>query len=183
MALATGVLSGLLRGATAPVPSLSLGAVSPVPVVAVIALVPAIAVTWGWSGLGWEATAAAARSTWLLVAPLLVTNLAAFALGSWLVGGSGSLLESGRNACGLLGLALLGCLALGERGAVAVPTGYLLAAFLLGRGSGRSEPWWWAWVLSDGGSVVAGGSAIALLLGGVLVLPRIPVAVLRRGER
>lgn len=146
-----GAVAGLVRGQTAPMPSLSLGALAPVPVVAVLALVPAIAVVWGWFNLGLHAMAAAARPTAAHAAPVVAGGLVSFMLGAWVLGGVGSLLENGRNALGLLGLALLGVRLLGERGAVLLPIGFLFSAFLFGHRPGNPAPSWWAWILSDGG--------------------------------
>lgn len=180
--LLAGAIAGLARGATAPMPSLTLGTLAPVPVVAVMALVPAIGVLWGGSGMRWEAMASSARPIAIVVGPILATCLASFILAAWVLGDLGSLLENTRNAVGLLGLTLLGARFRGERGAVLLPIAFLFAAFLFGRRAGSPEPSWWAWILFDGGSAPAGACACVLALAGALVLPGIPAATLRQGQ-
>lgn len=177
-----GLVAGLMRGRTAPMPSLSLGTLAPVPVVAVVALIPAIAVVWGWSNLGWDTIAAASRPTAAHVVPVLAIGLASFGAGAWLVGGAGSMVENGRNALGLLGLSLLGTRLLGERGAVLAPIAFLFSAFFFGRAAGNPVPHWWAWILADGGSAPALVCALTLTALGAAVLPGIAMGNLRRGQ-
>ncbi len=181
-AMLGGVVAGLLRGATAPVPSLTQGALAPVPVVAVIALVPTVGVIWGWSGLPWQGLASAARPALLLMCPLLLASPLAFIAGAAVTGGMGSVLENGRNAIGLLGLSVIGARLLGERGAVLAPVGYLLAAFMVGRPTGIASAHRWAWILSDGGNALSLGIALALLTFGMTAVPTLARSLLRRGQ-
>lgn len=177
-----GLVAGLARGETAPMPSLSLGMLAPVPVVAVLGLVPAIAVVWGWSNLGWAATSATARPVGVLVGPVIATVLVLFVAGAWVLGGMGSAIENGRNAVGLLGLSLLGARLYGERGAAMLPITYLFVAFLFGRTPGNPAPSWWAWILSEGGSGIALGFALALAIVGTASIPSTAAASMRRGQ-
>ena len=176
-----GLVAGLVRGQTAPMPSLSLGTLAPIPVVAVVALVPAIAVVWGWSNLGWLAAAATSRSVVVLVGPVVTGALVPFICAAWVSGGVGSALENGRNAVGLLGLSLVGVRLLGERGAAMFPISYLFLSFLFGRTPGDPAPRWWAWILSEGGSGMALIFATALVVAGAMAVPGIPIAAVRRG--
>lgn len=176
-----GLVAGAARGESAAMPSLSLGGLAPVPVVSVLALVPVFCIMGGWSNVGWHALAQATRAPLLLATPVLVAGPATYTLTSAVLGGTGALLENGRDCLGLLGLALIGARLLGDRGAVLAPTAFLLAAFLFGRVPGASTPSWWAWVLADGASVWALAVAALLVVLGLVLLPRIPVSDLRRG--
>lgn len=177
-----GGLAGLLSDATAAMPSLTQGQLAPVPVVAVVGLLPAVMLAWGWSLLPLRALAGAVRTVSVILLVMVMTCCAVFSAAALVTGGSGAMLESGRNAVGLMGLALLGQRAWGERGAVTVPVAYLIAAFAVGRPSGGPTPSWWAWVLLDSSSGTAFIVAGACLLFGLMMTPRLPrVAVVRGG--
>lgn len=182
VSLAAGVLCGIFRGESAPVPSLTQGDLAPVPVVAVLALIPATAVLWGWQGMPVDSLAAAVRWSFPLLAAPLVVAVAAVALGSFLTGGAGSAVEATRNACGITALAILGARAAGQQGATLVPISYLLAAFLLGRPGGSPSPYPWAWVLSDGGNVMAATITACLVVLAAVAIPGMAAAAVARGE-
>lgn len=176
--IALGLVAGLLRGDRASVPSLSQGALVPVPVVAVIALVPATVAVWSWSQVPRAALLTSSRGTvWsrlvLCVAPTL------FGAASGVTGGGAALLENARNGFGLLAIGLVGARLLGERAALFAPVVFLLACLLAGRGPG-SGPYAWAWIIQDGGSVVAGLQAGALTLAGWVVAGGLPRVLLNR---
>lgn len=169
-----GLVAGLLRGATAAMPSLTQGQLAPVPVVAVIALIPSVVLAWGWSLLPLKALAGAVRAVWALLLASVLVSCAVFSVAALLTGGPGSMLESGRNAVGLMGLGLLGQRLWGERGAVMLPVGYLIAAFAVGRPTGGPTASWWAWVLVDGSGGPALGMALVCFATGVAVTPSLP---------
>jgi hypothetical protein len=177
-----GLLAGALRGQTASMPSLTHADLAPVPVVAVLALAPALATIWGWSGVPWTSTASAVRRP----APLLVRGYvlapAAYALASLPLGGTGAVVEDARNALGLGGASVLAAGVAGERGAVAAPVAMVLTCFLLGRPSSGSAPYPWAWVIQDGWSVIGLVCALTLWLGGLLAISALPRRLAMRGE-
>lgn len=179
--VALGVLAGALRGAQAPVPSLTHGSLVPVPVVAVMAVLPPLLVLSAWLAVPPAALAVSVRSpTW---GPLAMVGVClSYALASGVLGHAGAVLENGRNALGILGLALLGTRAWGGRGGVLLPVAYLLASFLVGRAAGSSQPHAWAWVLRDGGDAVAFGLGLASTLLGLAAAWSIPRATVLKGE-
>lgn len=182
IALIGGMLAGLLRGDTAPVPSLTQGTLTPVPALAVIALAPAFIVLWCWSGLPWSSTACSARPSFLVLAPAMLTCHVVFILSSGVLGGVGAALESGRNAAGLTGLALLGGRFFGDRGGALVPICYLLAAFLAGRPAASTTAYPWAWILDDAGNALALAIAVTVALFGLCTLPGLPASSIRSGQ-
>jgi hypothetical protein len=172
--ICVGLLAGLMRGQTASVPSLTQGSLAPVPVVAVLSLAASVAMFWGWSGLAWSSMAAAGRSPAGLL--LLMYLLAPITLGlaSYAFGGQGAVAENLRNAFGLAGLAVLGSSTFRGAGAIAVPIAYLLVAFMAGRPSGGRDPYVWAWILHDGGSVTALALSACLAALGAALVPSLP---------
>lgn len=176
-----GLLAGALRGAAAPVPSLTQGVLSPVPVVAVIALIPPLLILSAWLELPLASMAVSVRPA--AVGPCVMAVVCVmFAVASGPTGHVGAVVENARNSLGLLGLALLGTRWLGRRGGVLVPVAYLLASFLLGRSSGSyiSRPW--AWVLRDGGDMLALVLAAMCAVAGLVAALTIPRAMVLRGE-
>lgn len=175
----TGLVAGLWQGATASMPNLSRGALTPVPVVAVVGLAPSVMLTWSWSRLPLESLAGVVRPMQVVLVAMVVVSCATYTLSAWSTGGTGAALEALRNACGLMGLALLGRFTWGERGAVLLPVGYLLAAFAVGRPGGGLTPSWWAWILTEGAYAPGLVLAAALLAAGLAVTPALPGATAR----
>lgn len=172
--LGTALLVGLLHGHTAPVPSLAAGRLSPVPVAAVLGALPVVAVLRAWSGLPADMAAVAVRRLWAWQLTLVVAAATTTLLVAAAVGGPGAGLEATRNLAGLWGLAVIGLRVSSTPGGLTLPLGYLLCAFLIGRGQAAPVAAGWAWVLRDGGDGLSQVLAVALFLAGALLLPGLP---------
>lgn len=177
-----GVVAGALRGSTAPVPSLAQGALAPVPVAAVIALLPMVALRWSWEGIPLPMLATGGSRSVVILMGTYVALPSLYAAAALPGGELGGLLESLRNANGLLGLALIGSVAAGEAGFLLAPIAFLLAAFLAGRPAGSATPSRWAWPLADGGDALALGCGVGLGIIGLLLTTAFPRTQLRHGD-
>lgn len=180
LAGAVGLLAGVLRGAQAPVPSLTLGGLAAVPVVAVLALISPLLVVNAWLALPQAPLTLSPRAT-LWGSTFLLVVCGGFAVASAVFGHIGALIENCRNVFGLLGLVLLGARFGGQRGSIALPIGYLILAFMLGRTSG-STSYPWAWILRDGGDLTAFLWATVLAVAGGWAFHGLPKAAVVRGE-
>ncbi len=179
--LAGGVLAGLVRGATASVPSLTQATLAPVPVVAALALIPVVAMAWVWSGVPWQSVATSTRQTSPVLALAAAAVVIVYGVGAGIFGGVAATWENMRDAAGLLGIAVIGAHVLGERGLVLAPIAYLVAAFMLGRPPGRPGASPWAWILNDGGDLPSAAIATTLAAIALCLLPRLPQRRIREG--
>ena len=180
--VAAGVLTAMMRGRHAPVPSLTAGALTPVPLVAVVGLVVPFALLRAFEGLPAASATTAARTLAMSRIGLATVVIVGGASIAGLLAGTGAALECGRDAATLTGVALLGARARSHSGALCASLGYLCVTFFLGRGSGASTPAWWAWLLSDPGDAASMCCAAAVLLSGFAVVPALPRIAMLHGE-
>jgi hypothetical protein len=174
-----GVLSGLLTGRDAPVPSLTAGAMSPAPVVAMLALVPLIAVLRSLDSPPATLVALSTRPIGLYRATTTVALGLITCAGAFAVAGPSASLEVVRNLSGLFGLAIIGWTTLGRGAALALPIVYILASYLFGR-TGPSTVAWWAWIIRDPHDATAATLAATLAVLGLSVLTTLPRSDIRR---
>lgn len=175
-----GVLA-LLGGVAIPVPGLlSLhGVAVPIALLAPLALstVLAFALTAGDEVLESASSRRLGLLDVALVGGITTMSLLIFTVVT-MVGATELGAAAGRNACGYVGLMLLGARFVSGYAASLVPSGFAVLTAIFG-GSAAGEPRWWAWLLADATDLHSWLLALGLLLlGSVLWLSR-PSPLLR----
>lgn len=177
-----GVVSGLLHGRQAAVPSITLSSLTNAPLLAVFALIPAVVLLMAVTKVPAHVVVLSVRpvglaSIALITCALMVLYFGAVLTSSWTAG-----LEAVRNTAGLFGLAVMGRVIMGQAGQLLVPLGFVSLCFLFGKRYGTVAPELWAWLLQDELVLAASIQACILLTIALVFVPRLAALSLRNGQ-